>query len=301
MADAVWTPERTLDEAGAARLISEAFPELSPVKAALMGAGWDNTAFLVDDALVFRFPRRAVAVPLLEIENAVLPQIAPRLPLAIPAPIFYANQGEGFPWPFAGYPLVPGRTLETFALSKTKRCKLAAPLGAFLKALHAIPTDDLPLPGDAIGRLELTRRLPGCRERLIQASALGLIPDLAPLAALLDASPPDSHREDTLVHGDLYARHLVLDSGGALTGAIDWGDVHRGDPACDLMAAHLLLPPAAHPEFLRAYGPVSGETWHAARVRAAGHSLAVILYAAEIHDAPLLAETQVALDFLSSL
>ena len=237
-------------------------------------------------------------MPLLQIENAVLPKIASRLPLAIPAPLFFAEEGDGFPWPLAGYPLVPGRTLETFALSEAERLALAAPLGAFLKALHAIPVGDLPLPGDTIGRMEHTRRLPASRERLAKAVELGLISDPEPLAALLDTSPPDTHREDTLAHGDLYARHLVLSQDRTLTGAIDWGDVHRGDPACDLVAAHLLLPPDAHPAFLVAYGHVADDTWHSAKVRAVGHSLAVILYAAEIQDALLLAETQVALDFL---
>ena len=83
-----------------------------------------------------------------------------------------------------------------------------------------------------------------------------------------------------------------------LTGVIDWGDVHRGDPACDLTAAHLILPPEAHPAFRDAYGPIHEETWHAAKVRAVFHSLAVLLYAAETDDAPLLRETRTALGFL---
>ena len=51
-----------------------------------MGAGWDNTAYLVNGEWVFRFPRRTIAVPLLEAEGRVLPKLAPRLPLSDSAP-----------------------------------------------------------------------------------------------------------------------------------------------------------------------------------------------------------------------
>ena len=298
---AVWTPERTVDEAEAARLIEAAFPQLAPVRAQLLGAGWDNTAFLVGGEWVFRIPRRQMAVPLLEAESAALPRLAPLLPLAIPLPIYFAPTGTvpGFPWPLAGYAHLPGATMDRAALTAAERRALAAPLGKFLKALHGVSPDGLPLTGDALGRLELTRRLPQARERLSQAADLGPVPNPKSLAALLESTPPDSRREDTVVHGDLYSRHLLLDEGRRLCGVIDWGDVHRGDPACDLTAAHLILPPEAHPLFLEAYGPVPEKTWHAAKVRAAFHSLAVLLYAAETGDKSLLTETRTALEFLT--
>jgi hypothetical protein len=36
---------------------------------------------------------------------------------------------------------------------------------------------------------------------------------------------------DTPVHGDLYARHLLISDDRQLACVIDQGDVHRGDPA----------------------------------------------------------------------
>ena len=205
---AAWTPEFVVGAADAERLISTAFPELRPVRAMLLGAGWDNTAFLINDSLVFRFPRRTMAVPLLEAECQVLPQLAPLLPLEIPAPTYFtsADPQRDFPWPVCG--------LRTFAGPDTgggsgclreDRNALAVPLGRFLRTLHSLPMESLPLTGDTLGRLELTRRLPQARERLAKASSLSLITDPAPLKVLIDAAPPDSRREDALVHGDLYA------------------------------------------------------------------------------------------------
>ena len=45
--------------------------------------------------------------------------------------------------------------------------------------------------------------------------------------------------------GDLYVRHLLLNELCELTGVIDWGDVHLGDPAVDLMIAYSFLPLSA--------------------------------------------------------
>ena len=51
----------------------------------LLAEGWDNTVWLVDESWVFRFPRRAAAVAGVEREIAVLPRLAPFLPLPIPS------------------------------------------------------------------------------------------------------------------------------------------------------------------------------------------------------------------------
>ncbi len=43
-----------------------------------------------------------------------------------------------------------------------------------------------------------------------------------------------------LMHGDLYARHLLLDESFQLSRVIDWGDLHAGDGAVDLAVAWLV-------------------------------------------------------------
>ena len=60
----------------AARLLAAQFPQLERVEA--LGAGWDYSAFRVDDEYVFRFPRRAVVLPGMEREIATLPGSAAR-------------------------------------------------------------------------------------------------------------------------------------------------------------------------------------------------------------------------------
>ena len=59
------------------------------------------------------------------------------------------------------------------------------------------------------------------------------------------AQTPSSDAPLCWVHGDLYARHLLLDDHKKLCGVIDWGDVHLGDRALDLSIAYSFLPAEA--------------------------------------------------------
>ena len=63
-----------------------------------------------------------------------------------------------------------------------------------------------------------------------------------------------------------------------LTGIIDWGDVHLGDPAIDISIAHLVVPAAAHAAFRAAYGPIDERTWTLARYRALYHAILELDY-----------------------
>jgi aminoglycoside phosphotransferase (APT) family kinase protein len=84
-----------------------------------------------------------------------------------------------------------------------------------------------------------------------------------------------------VVHGDFHMRHLLLDDRRALAGVIDWGDVHRGDPAVDLQIAWSLLPPPARPAFFDAYGTVDARTLAVARVVAVVIACALLRSAAD--------------------
>ncbi|MGH8907299.1 MAG: phosphotransferase [Egibacteraceae bacterium] len=297
----LWDAERVVSPQLAQGLIEDQFPRLAPAAVEPLGAGWDNTAYLVNRGWVFRFPRRRIAVDLIVREARVLPAIAPLLPLAVPVPTFVGQPDERFGWPFAGYPMLPGRTASAATLTEAERLLATEPLARFLATLHAIPAEGLNLPTDEIGRMDLARHESLDRARLDEVGQAGLVADVRPLHRLLDgvseARPP---RAGTLTHGDVYADHVLVDGDARLTGVIDWGDLHSGDPAVDLSAAHSLLPPSAHRVFLEAYGPVDEPTWHLARLRALHHSVAVTIYAHHTGRADLLREGLLALARLAA-
>lgn len=293
---APWTPERVVSPELAAALIASQFPELAPPRLGARHAGWDNTVYEVDDAWIFRFPRREVAVPLLRLEIRALPRLAPALPVAVAVPELVGEPTDDYPWPFAGYRKLRGASADRARLDAAARARLAAPIARFLAALHAVDPAPLDLPDDTLGRVDLARRRPQIAERLAALHARGEIADPRAWDAELDAAPPPGERR-AVVHGDLYAAHLFLD-GGELSGVIDWGDLHVGHPAVDLAVAHTFLPPAAHEGFRRAYGAIDADTWRLARLRALAHTAAVLLYALDTGAAHLADEARAALSHL---
>ena len=82
-----WDPDVEIDEALVRALLADQFSELDATSARLLGEGWDNSVWVVEEEWAFRFPRRAIAIPGVERELAVLPRLAPLLPVPIPSPI----------------------------------------------------------------------------------------------------------------------------------------------------------------------------------------------------------------------
>jgi aminoglycoside phosphotransferase (APT) family kinase protein len=300
----LWTAEREVTPELASALIREQFPPLASGGAPSierLGVGWDNVAYLVGGTHVFRFPQRALAVPLVETEARLLPVIAPRLPLPVPVPLFFGRPSAAYPWPFQGYARLSGRSACGAGLDETARERLAVPLARFLRALHAFPADEaarLGAPGDTIGRADLPKRARETRERLADARARRLFDGgdaldaiCAEAEAARSSTPPPA-----LVHGDLYARHLLVDGAAALSGVIDWGDVHVGHPALDLSIAFGFLPPRAREAFFSAYGgaPDEGVLRHA-RLHALFYGVTLLLYGTDAADADLVREGRVGL------
>jgi aminoglycoside phosphotransferase (APT) family kinase protein len=298
-----WDAEIVVDSDLARHLIEAQFPNLRPVSVRRLAAGWDNTVHLVNGSFIFRFPRRKIAVPLIETEVALLPWLASQLPLEIPVPAFVGDASPQYGWPFAGYGMVPGRPLPAARLSRADRGALARALAQFLATLHSIPPDAARRHGggpDRLDRLNVGRRLPVTRERLSVLVEAKIIDDREPIEALLDAAPiVKAPRCDTLVHGDLHAGQILVGDGGLLTGVIDWGDVHIGDPAVDLAAVHAVLPQESHETFLREYGRVSRTAWLAARARALWHTVALLAHAADSEDIEMIEEAKQALAWLT--
>lgn len=287
MTQPFWTPEYDVTAAEAHCLISTQFPTLQPRSVEAFGSGMDNVAYLVDAKYVFRFPRREIVVPLLETETLALPLIAAHLPVAIPIPRFVGAPQGRYPWMFAGYEMLPGTPACTAAIPDSWRIELATALGTFLQALRTFDPAQLEaaqLPRDIIGRFDHAKRMPLAEERFSHLEATGYLTDKAPFLDFMRRHPPGNLEPMATVHGDLYARHILIGEDGRLSGIIDWGDIHFGHPAADLMVAHTMLPASAHEMFIDAYGGVDEHTWSLAKYRAIYHTALVADYGLKIGD-----------------
>lgn len=261
-----WAPEIRVDESLARRLIGEQFPEVEQRSFRLLGEGWDNTVYLVDERWVFRFPRKAMVIPGFRNEIAHLPTLAPLLPLRIPVPTLVGEPSDEFEWPFYGAPFLPGRELAEVDLDDEARAGLALPLAEFLRTLHGLELDaDLPL--DPVRRADMPFRVERTRDRLDKLErdglwrAPGLVDEL-----LVEAERIPPPEPVNVCHGDLHLRHLLVGDDGHPSGVIDWVDLSRNDPAVDLALFWSSLPPDTRGLFVDAYGEVTEEQLLRARV-----------------------------------
>lgn len=289
-----WQAEHTVGEAEAAALVAARFPDLAGHPVEPLAAGWDNTVYRVGE-WVLRFPRRAVAVPGLIREAEILPRLAPRLPLPVPVPELADAPAAGHPWPCWRARLLPGREPAEAGLPDRDRGPAAAALGGFLRTLHdpALAAEFADLPVDPLRRADPGVRAPMARACLHRLAARGHPADPAAerlLAAGERLGPPAG--PVVLSHGDLHVRHLLVDPAGRAAGVIDWGDLCLADPAVDLSVAYAAFTGAARAAFLAEYGPVGPERELRARVLALFLCAALAEYAADVGDAPLLAEAR---------
>jgi aminoglycoside phosphotransferase (APT) family kinase protein len=182
--------------------------------------GWDNRVTLVD-GWVHRTPRFPDREAQLRREAALLPWLAPRLPLPVPRLEIVSDD------PFTvRHAYLPGGRCPGSSATH------GASVGTFLRTLHGVD------PADAVrhGALEAQAAHADLVETVDRMSreVLPRLPGhLQPVgAALLDrvSAPPSDAR---LAHGDLGPEHIRV-VGKEVTGIIDWGDCCVRDPAIDL-------------------------------------------------------------------
>ena len=264
----------------------------------IVAAGWDNTVVRVDDDWVFRFPRRAIALPGIDREIALLPRLAPQLSLPIPVPEHVGVYGDP-PWRFWGARHLPGTELKVAGRIDEIGVEVGRSLGRFVAELHALPADSS-LPVDPFGRADAVSRAARARDVLAELRAAGPgldgLDDAAVeevLSAGRAAGPPPA--EAVLSHGDLYSRHVLVDEHGAAAAVIDWGDLCMAPRSVDLSAAYSALTGPAREAFFAEYGQIDDDSELRARVMAIFSAASVAAYARELDDRILLASALVGL------
>jgi aminoglycoside phosphotransferase (APT) family kinase protein len=280
---AEWDPDVVIDEALVRALIEEQFPELGVDSVELAGEGFDNSVWLIDQKWAFRFPRRELAVPLVARELAVLSRLPPLVPVPVPVPAFVGTESELFPRPFFGHRLLAGVEFADAGLTDADRVPLGVSVARFLRALHASATREIvdgeaALPVDPNRRADMPFRVAKAREWLDRLTDLAPERRRAAERVLLEAEGLEPGAAQSLVHGDLHVRHVLVDQ-GELSGVIDWGDVCLGDPAIDLQFFWSAIPPGERERTLEEYGPVGDDARLRARVLAIMLSAVLTLYA----------------------
>ena len=223
--------EEILTANSAKSFITTVFPEFSGARVELIGEGWDFRVFEVDERWMFRFPKRETGVTKLIKERKLLSGLGEWVSLPVPNYAYFCESHENSSRPFGGYRKLPG--VGGDASKMVDRHEVARQLGVFLTRLHTYPVDKAREAGVPEARDLVAHWRGKSREQLQRLDGLNVNPGLL-RRYLEDETPAPFEGAASLVHNDLWAEHILVDSrSGRVSGIIDWADAVIGDPAID--------------------------------------------------------------------
>ena len=297
----IWNKTVEINEAMVSKLLKDQF-NLAITSLSVLGEGFDNSAFLVNNQWVFRFPHRKEALACMHNEITLLPYYKERLSFAVPDLTYIGTPTEQYPYPFVGYQLLKGKLLTQVQRPLVDSQEFAGTLGTWLKELHQLPVKHQHLQqiqGDQDWRLNIPNRVERVNLTLSQYADHFLAAGLDPAQLLAITEHFDhlhiSDEKAVYLHADLYAKHILVDEKGLPSGFIDWGDTHIGHPAIDLSVGIMLFSKKSFPTFLDAYEKWDHELLDIATFRAFCHAVVAYAYFAEIQEYPTMLWTEAAI------
>jgi aminoglycoside 2''-phosphotransferase len=216
------------------------YPELEIHKVHLLNEGQFNHILLINDELIFRFPKYVHVVEQFDIELSVLDPIRSLLPLPIPKILYRSNNTQTPGEVFTAYRKLPGKPFYRNQLdaiqNKTVVQRLAEQAAGFLKALHqidtgsigiAVPVEDPLFYYENFYLAISTALFPKMRQSArIQTEAF-----FKQLLEYLRQNPCQL----CLIHNDFGGSNILYDEfRQELSGVIDFSSLCLGDPAVDV-------------------------------------------------------------------
>ncbi len=231
--------------------IRDVYPELVIETVRFNGDGQFNDILVINEELIFRFPRYAHGVERLAVETAILSAIQDYVSLPIPDPVYRSRGAQVVGEVFVGYRMIPGEPLWRDTLlainDDATLQRLATQLARFLHELHTVPAEalalDLPISDSPDNWMDMYTRFyeklfpymrPDARDWVVHHFETFL------------ADTRSFNYKPVLRHGDFGPGNILFDpTTRVITGIIDFGSAGLGDPAVDLAG---ILCPAGYGE-----------------------------------------------------
>lgn len=255
------TPD--LSESLVRELVADQMPQWSHLPVTpVPRQGWDNRTFRLGDELSVRLPSAAGYAAAVAKEDRWLPVLGDVLPVPVPMPVATGRPSARYPLPWSVRRWLSGDPLDV--TGDVDGPRLAADLGAVLRALRRVPTDGGPVAG-------AHSALRGCPPAVYAEDverALDRLGAAVPRQACRDVwrdavDTPEHAGAPVWFHGDVSAGNLLVRD-DRLAAVIDFGTCGVGDPACDLVLAWTWFAADVRPAFVAAVD-LPPDAWRRAR------------------------------------
>jgi len=221
--------------------ISAHFPDLCIHSIAFYKEGWGNRLCLVNGAIVFRFPVDPHGAHQLEREIRLLPILAPELPLPIPTYQYVAPASDAYPYPFVGYPLIPGASYPQPPVTLREAIWWRPAVGDFLTALHRIPIQKVVATGiegyetSHAWRDALAQKHGPYEQHIFPLISAGLRQNIRRYLREAIRDERMMSFSPVVIHQDFDFYNILVDlDAQQVTGIVDFGMCSIGDPVVDV-------------------------------------------------------------------
>jgi len=216
------------------RRIREEFPGLEWRKWRYIGHGFDHHVLILDEKLVFRFPKRISRERPNEFADEIrlLRYLNRRLRTPIPEYTYIARDRS-----FAGYKIIAGRELTQslfHELSDQNKSALARQLADFITRLHGTPKRAIKryhvrFKDYKAGYGDLVRKVYKYIFPRLRKKDKQIVKEY-----LVELKSTLNHKfSRTLINSDLLGEHILWDKTSRRVGIIDFSDRVYGDPTHD--------------------------------------------------------------------
>lgn len=214
--------------------IKNNFSDLKFKKSDIIDHGWNKTVIVLDNKIVFSFPKNKEAESKFRAELEILPKLSETITLPIPN-FQYIPADKSF----AGYNFVTGEPLsikDFNKLNSSQQNKIAKQVSDFLNELHNFSATKAKKYGVSLAWSEKDARNYYSEQAETVYKKLSSN-DIKLLKSIFDTYCNGKIKTDfkkTVVHQDLTSDHILFDKNTKkVCGIIDFGDIQISDPAVD--------------------------------------------------------------------
>lgn len=216
------------------KLIQKHFPNLEFKKTKMIRKGCDNDVVVLDNRLIFRFPKSEDCTRRFQAEVKLLKHLKERVNLAIPNYIYLPGDKS-----FGGYEMLKGQEMHSSLfkkLSREKKQKIARQIGIFLSFLHSTQITTAEKAGFPdlkekywYSRYSVSKRYEKIKTLLFPRLSKIEVDWIQAEFEKYLSLPQSSH--STVIHGDFSSDHILFDPITAkITGILDFTDMQIAAP-----------------------------------------------------------------------